>query len=79
MVLSEALNRYDDAYWDFAEYREKNAMSKYPAIMVAPMQERLLKEILRFDPDIRQILDPFMGSGTVLSIGKRACPNRRGI
>ena len=35
------------------------------------MQERLLQEILQFDPGISQILDPFMGSGTVLSIGKK--------
>lgn len=70
MNLAEKLNSYADDYWDFAEYRENNPVLQYPAKMVAPMQRQLLTDILEFDPNINNILDPFMGSGTVLEISK---------
>jgi len=70
MNLAEKLNGYADDYWDFAEYRENNPVLQYPAKMVAPMQRQLLTDILEFDSNINNILDPFMGSGTVLEISK---------
>lgn len=70
MTLSEKLNSYEKDYWDFADYREKNPIIQYPAKMVAPMQKQLISDILYFDSDIFNILDPFMGSGTVLELGK---------
>lgn len=70
MTLSEKLNSYEEDYWDFADYRENNPVIQYPAKMVAPMQRQLLSDILQYDSNIYNILDPFMGSGTVLDIGK---------
>ncbi len=70
MTLSDKLNSYEKDYWDFADYRENNPITQYPAKMVAPMQKQLLNDILDFDSNISNILDPFMGSGTVLEIGK---------
>lgn len=70
MTLSDKLNSYEKDYWDFADYRENNPIIQYPAKMVAPMQKQLLNDILDFDSNIFNILDPFMGSGTVLEIGK---------
>ncbi|KAA2279290.1 site-specific DNA-methyltransferase, partial [Clostridioides difficile] len=63
------LNSYENDFWDFTEYRDKKALIKYPAMMVAPMQEQLLKDIIEFDSDVHNILDPFVGSGTVLAAG----------
>jgi DNA modification methylase len=78
-TLVEKLNSYENNYWDFTEYREKKALIKYPAMMVAPMQEQLLQDILEFDPHITNILDPFVGSGTVLAAGNKLNLNAYGI
>ncbi|GAA4293709.1 site-specific DNA-methyltransferase [Anaerocolumna aminovalerica] len=79
MNLAEKLNSYADNYWDFAHYRENNPVLQYPAKMVAPMQRQLLKDILEFDSDIYNILDPFMGSGTVLDISRELGINAIGF
>jgi DNA modification methylase len=71
MTLIENLKSYNSDYWDFSQYREKDALVRYPATMVAPMQEQLLYEILENDKAIKNIMDPFSGSGTILSIGNK--------
>jgi site-specific DNA-methyltransferase (cytosine-N4-specific) len=70
MALAKQLNTYDQEFWDFKKYKEKNIPFKYPAMMVAPMQQSLLNEIVNDDPSINNILDPFVGSGTVLEAGR---------
>ena len=55
-TLAAKLNSYKNNYWDFTEYRENKALIKYPAMMVAPMQEQLLQNILQCDPTITNIL-----------------------
>lgn len=70
-TLVEKLKSYSNEYWDFTEYRDKKALIKYPAMMVAPMQEQLLQDILEFETQIENILDPFVGSGTVLAAGAK--------
>ena len=44
-TLADKLNSYENNYWDFTKYREKKVLIKYPAMMVAPMQEQLLQDI----------------------------------
>lgn len=68
-MLCERLDNYEENHWDFVDYRNKEAIIKYPAMMVAPMQEQLLLDILAEDRDISNMLDPFMGSGTSLLAG----------
>lgn len=70
-TLADKLNSYENNYWDFTKYREKKVLIKYPAMMVAPMQEQLLQDILQYDPYITNILDPFVGSGTALVAGAK--------
>lgn len=70
-TLVDKLNSYENNYWDFTQYREKNVLIKYPAMMVAPMQEQLLHDIFQYDPCITNILDPFVGSGTALAAGAK--------
>ena len=71
MTLAEKLSLYAEAYWDFSEYRNETALVRYPAVMVAPMQECIIKEIIAADNTIKNVLDPFLGSGTVLHEGKK--------
>lgn len=71
MTLAEKLSTYNDDYWDFSEYRNETPLVRYPAVMVAPMQECILKEIIAADNTIKNVLDPFFGSGTVLYEGEK--------
>lgn len=71
MTLAEKLSTYDEGYWDFSEYRNDSPLVRYPAVMVAPMQACILKEIIASDASISTVLDPFCGSGTVLCEGQK--------
>lgn len=79
MTLAEKINSYSDDFWDFANYRNSNAFVHYPAVMVAPMQACLLKEIITLDSSVREILDPFCGSGTALVEGRNLNLNVKGF
>lgn len=71
MTLAEKLSNYTEEYWDFSEYRNETPLVRYPAVMVAPMQACILKEIISADSSIHEVLDPFCGSGTVLHEGEK--------
>lgn len=71
MNLAEKLNQYSREYWDFQDYRKEAPLVRYPAIMVAPMQECILREVINADRSIKNVLDPFVGSGTVLVEGQK--------
>lgn len=61
-----------EAYWDFRRNDQRDhvhSMIKYPAVMVPNMQGEIFDLVLKHDPDIRNVLDPFMGSGTILIEG----------
>lgn len=79
MTLAEKLSTYDEKYWDFSEYRNHAPLVRYPAVMVAPMQACILKEIINTDPTTSTVLDPFCGSGTVLCEGKKLGLNVMGF
>jgi DNA modification methylase len=60
----------DKDYWSFrgkAIRENAHAYFQYPAMMVPQMQNALLDIILKIEPDIKNVLDPFVGSGTVLT------------
>lgn len=79
MTLAEKLSAYDEKYWDFSEYRNDAPLVRYPAVMVAPMQACILKEIINADPTTSTVLDPFCGSGTVLCEGQKLGLNVMGF
>ncbi|KJU72504.1 hypothetical protein UC77_04320 [Clostridium baratii] len=58
-------------FWDFKDAKKEHihGICTYPATMVPNMQSEILKTILKFNPNISNILDPFMGSGTTLVEG----------
>ncbi len=58
-------------YWDFVFYNKKytHNIHTYPAMMIPPIPKHLIKAIKTYQPQIKNILDPFVGSGTVLLEG----------
>ncbi len=62
----------DETYWDFRRNDQRDhvhSLIKYPAVMVPNMQGEIFDLVLKYDPYIRNVLDPFMGSGTILIEG----------
>ena len=67
-----ALNRKDINYWEFRDATgrvEAHSYYQYPAMMVPSMQRILLQTVLRLQPRIRKLVDPFAGSGTLIVEG----------
>lgn len=60
-------------YWDFSKTFSSgiHKISAYPATMVPDMQNELIRLIKREDKNIKNILDPFHGSGVTLVEGER--------
>ena len=58
-------------YWDFTneDTRElTHGIHTYPAVMVYPISRNIIRIIKQFQ-DVKTLMDPFMGSGTVLVEG----------
>lgn len=56
--------------WSFKSASRRDSyhgLIQYPAMMVPSMQKRLLNSIDRVEPGCKTLLDPFMGSGTMLT------------
>ncbi len=77
----EDLLRYNSEYWDFKEAKKDHihGIFTYPATMVPAMQSEILNIILKCNPNINSLLDPFMGSGTMLVEGMMHNLNIYGI
>jgi len=66
----EELAKAGDRYWDFVgrDAREHvHSLFHYPAMMVPRLQRDLIETCIGWDPTIRLIADPFVGSGTVMT------------
>lgn len=66
----EDLSDTEHEYWTFSEKDDRDfvhGLFHYPAMMVPRMQRVLIEECLAWDPSIRTIYDPFVGSGTVMT------------
>ena len=69
--LISVLESLPDGYWDFKndDVREyTHGIHNYPAMMVCPISRNIIK-ILKDITEINSLMDPFMGSGTVLVEG----------
>lgn len=65
-----ALTEDDAEFWAFAANDERDythGLLHYPAMMVPRLQRRLMETCIEWDPSIRTVLDPFVGSGTVMT------------
>lgn len=55
--------------WDYHQQSHRyglHGLIRYPAMMVPQMQGDLLDAVLRINPTIKEVLDPFVGAGTTL-------------
>lgn len=69
--IQEEFNNLPNNFWDFKESSTRDlthGLHYYPATMVYPISQNILK-ILNKHIKINTLLDPFMGSGTVLVEG----------
>lgn len=60
----------NEDYWSFrgkAAREHAHAYLQYPAMMVPSMQGELIGIVREWMPEIKSVLDPFMGSGTVMT------------
>lgn len=62
-------DEFSSVSWDYHQQSYRyglHGLIKYPAMMVPQMQGDLLDAVLRSNPDIVDVLDPFVGVGTTL-------------
>jgi DNA modification methylase len=67
-LLVQKFKTLPSDYWDFKDEDTKeltHGIHTYPAVMVYPISRKLIEIMSEFQP-INSLLDPFMGSGTVL-------------
>ncbi len=67
-ILVKKFSNLPNDFWDFKNEDTKeltHSIHTYPAIMVYPISRNILK-IVKSCQNINSLLDPFMGSGTVL-------------
>lgn len=67
--LTTTQERYGTDYWSFknaSKRRGAHALIHYPAMMVPNLQGNILAAIKEVSPKSQKVLDPFVGSGTVL-------------
>lgn len=71
--LQQKLKSYGETYWNFEKIKRDgiHKIANYPAMMVAPMQHKLIEDIINLEGNISNIFDPFHGSGTTLVEGNR--------
>ncbi|EGO8195980.1 site-specific DNA-methyltransferase, partial [Enterococcus faecalis] len=69
--ITEILKKKSIDYWDFADSKlfGIHKISSYPATMVPDMQKELIKMVTEEDKSVKNILDPFHGSGVTLVEG----------
>lgn len=61
-------------YWDFVDAKTDyliHGLHNYPAVMIWPISNTIIRVIEKYRP-IHSLLDPFVGSGTVLVEAQRA-------
>lgn len=66
----ESYSQMDKEFWSFrgkAVREHAHAYFQYPAMMVPGVQGQLIQAICEVDPGTKNIFDPFVGSGTVLT------------
>lgn len=84
IVDQEIVNYFETlpiGFWDFVDYEKKytHFIHVYPAMMIPPIPETILRIMKTYQPGIKNLLDPFMGSGTVLLEGIMAGMNVWGV
>jgi hypothetical protein len=66
----EALTEADKDYWSFKGNSRRecgHGMFQYPAMMVPQIAKTILEQACAVHPDIENVGDPFVGSGTIMT------------
>lgn len=73
MKLANEIQNKGIGYWDFKNVKSSgiHKICSYPATMVPSMQNELIRLIKQESPEIKNILDPFHGSGVTLVEGAK--------
>ncbi|MGH1832400.1 DNA methyltransferase [Enterococcus gilvus] len=71
MSITKILKEKSIDYWDFTDSKLSgiHKISSYPATMVPDMQKELIRMVTEEDESVKNILDPFHGSGVTLVEG----------
>ncbi len=59
------MKNIDISYKNYSKKNDIHGTVLYPAVMVAPMQKKVLEELIK-ETEVKSIFDPFHGSGTAL-------------
>ena len=73
-AIIEDFKALPQGFWDFKKYEQRDLVHRlhnYPAVMIYPISRNIL-EIIQKHTQVDTLLDPFMGSGTVLVEGQLA-------
>jgi hypothetical protein len=68
-ALQESENQHDPSFWSFTRPTPRkgaHALLHYPAMMVPSLQGLIMKCVQSSQQDVTMVLDPYVGSGTVL-------------
>jgi hypothetical protein len=71
LIIAEIdlLTQEDNKFWSSPDHKRSeylHSFFQYPAMMVPVVQRKLIEIITRNKPSIKNVLDPYMGSGTSL-------------
>lgn len=71
LTIKKMLKQKSIDYWDFTDSKSVgiHKISSYPATMVPDMQKELIQTVIERDNSVRNLLDPFHGSGVTLVEG----------
>lgn len=73
MVVNE-FRSLPSHYWDFVEAKTDyliHSLHNYPAVMIWPISNTIIRIVQKYKP-VHSLLDPFVGSGTVLVEAQRS-------
>lgn len=73
-LVTDEFNSLPKNYWDFSDAKTDDlihGLHNYPAVMIWPISNTILRIVGKYRP-IKSLLDPFVGSGTVIVEGQKA-------
>lgn len=73
MTIQDRINQRKGTFWDFENVSKDmlHRIATYPATMVPDMQREIISIVIEEDSSIKNIMDPFHGSGVTMVEGKK--------
>ncbi|MDG4982897.1 site-specific DNA-methyltransferase [Lactococcus lactis] len=73
MTIQAKINQRKGSFWDFENISKDmlHRIATYPATMVPDMQREIISIVIEEDSSIKNIMDPFHGSGVTMVEGKK--------